>query len=67
MATSIQVLENRLKLNPMAEEPPDILLQPWRPQISTLDFYRVNEAIESGKRTVEAKTAELMALIPVKA
>lgn len=40
MTTSIQVLENRLKRNRMAGDPPDILIQPVCPQISTLDFHR---------------------------
>ncbi|STT48097.1 YchK [Klebsiella pneumoniae] len=40
MTTSIQVLENRLKRNRMAGDPPDILLQPYCPQVSTLDFHR---------------------------
>ncbi|MCS5873305.1 patatin-like phospholipase RssA [Klebsiella pneumoniae subsp. pneumoniae] len=48
MTTSIQVLENRLKRNRMAGDPPDILLQPYCPQVSTLDFHRAGEAITGG-------------------
>jgi NTE family protein len=43
MSTSIQVLENRLKRNRMAGDPPDILIQPFCPQISTLDFHRAGK------------------------
>lgn len=62
MTTSIQVLENRLKRNRMAGDPPDILLQPVCPQISTLDFHRANDAIAAGQLAVEKKLDELMPL-----
>lgn len=57
MSTSIQVLENRLKRNRMAGDPPDILIQPYCPQISMLDFHRADEAIAAGQLAVE-KCAE---------
>ncbi|MDN4629843.1 patatin-like phospholipase RssA, partial [Erwinia sp. PsM31] len=47
MTTSNQVLENRLKRNRMAGEPPDELIQPFCPQNSTLDIHRAEEAIEA--------------------
>lgn len=53
MTTSIQVLENRLKRNRMAGDPPDILIQPFCPQISTLDFHRASSAIVAGQLAVE--------------
>ncbi len=63
MTTSIQVLENRLKRNRMAGDPPDILIQPFCPQISTLDFHRAEEAIAAGKAAVEKKMDELLPLV----
>lgn len=63
MSTSIQVLENRLKRNRMAGDPPDVLLQPFCPQISTLDFHRAQEAIEAGGLSVEKKMDELLPLV----
>ncbi|MCX8961281.1 patatin-like phospholipase RssA [Erwinia psidii] len=63
MSTSIQVLENRVKRNRMAGDPPDVLIQPLCPQISTLDFHRAEEAIEAGKRAVEKKIDELLPLV----
>lgn len=63
MTTSIQVLENRLKRNRMAGDPPDILLQPFCPQISTLDFHRAEEAISAGTLAVEKNMAELLPLV----
>lgn len=63
MTTSIQVLENRLKRHRMAGDPPDVLLQPFCPQISTLDFHRAEEAIAAGKAAVEKKMDELLPLV----
>lgn len=63
MSTSIQVLENRVKLNRMAGDPPHVLIQPLCPQISTLDFHRAEEAIEAGKLAVEKKIDELLPLV----
>lgn len=63
MTTSIQVLENRLKRNRMAGDPPDVLIQPFCPQISTLDFHRADAAIAAGQRAVEKKIDELLPLV----
>lgn len=63
MTTSIQVLENRLKRNRMAGDPPDILIQPLCPQISTLDFHRAGAAIAAGQLAVEKKMDELLPLV----
>ncbi|WJV64492.1 patatin-like phospholipase RssA [Pectobacteriaceae bacterium C52] len=63
MSTSIHILENRLKMNRMAGDPPDILIQPHCPQISTLDFHRAQEAIDAGRLAVEKKSDELLLLI----
>ena len=63
MSTSIQVLENRLKRNRMAGDPPDVLIQPYCPQISTLDFHRAEEAIEAGRLAVEKQREQLLPLI----
>ncbi len=64
MFTSIiQVLENRLKRNRMADDPPDMLLQPFCPQISTLDFHRAEEAIDAGRLSVEKKIDKLLPLV----
>nr|VXZ83542.1 NTE family protein rssA [Klebsiella pneumoniae] len=57
------VLENRLKRNRMAGDPPDILLQPYCPQVSTLDFHRAGEAIAAGQLAVEKKMDELLPLV----
>lgn len=63
MSTSIQMLENRLKRNRMASDPPDVLIQPFCPEISTLDFHRADEAIEAGLLAVEKQLDRLLPLI----
>lgn len=63
MTTSIQMLENRVKRHRMAGDPPDILIQPFCPQISTLDFHRAGEAIAAGNIAVEKKMDEILPLI----
>ncbi|EOV4170072.1 patatin-like phospholipase RssA [Yersinia enterocolitica] len=63
MSTSIQVLENRLKRNRMAGDPPDVLIQPYCPQISMLDFHRADEAIAAGQLAVEKCEEQLYHLI----
>uniref|UniRef100_UPI0011A59B6E patatin-like phospholipase RssA n=1 Tax=Yersinia aleksiciae TaxID=263819 RepID=UPI0011A59B6E len=63
MSTSIQVLENRLKRNRMAGDPPDVLIQPYCPQISMLDFHRADEAIAAGKLATEKNIEQLRHLI----
>ena len=42
---------------------PDILLQPYCPQVSTLDFHRAGEAIAAGQLAVEKKMDELLPLV----
>ncbi|PWC20763.1 patatin-like phospholipase RssA [Brenneria roseae subsp. roseae] len=63
MSTSIQILENRLKMTRMAGDPPDVLLRPYCPQIATLDFHRAQEAIDAGRQAVEKKRDELLPLV----
>ncbi|MFC0225822.1 patatin-like phospholipase RssA [Serratia aquatilis] len=63
MSTSIQMLENRVKRSRMASDPPDVLIQPYCPQISTLDFHRASEAIEAGRLAVEKQIDILAPLI----
>jgi len=47
----------------MAGDPPDILLQPICPQISTLDFHRADAAIAAGQLAVEKSMDELLPLV----
>ncbi|KEY60797.1 patatin-like phospholipase RssA [Serratia sp. DD3] len=63
MSASLQMLENRVKRTRMANDPPDVLIQPYCPQISTLDFHRASEAIEAGKLAVEKQIEMLAPLI----
>ncbi|MDX5626804.1 MULTISPECIES: patatin-like phospholipase RssA [unclassified Brenneria] len=62
MSTSIHILENRLKMTRMAGDPPDVLVQPYCPQIATLDFHRAQETIAAGRQAVAKKRDELLSL-----
>ena len=62
MASTIQVLENRVKLTRMAGDPPDVLLQPDCEDISTLDFHRAEETIAAGRLAVEKQRLALSPL-----
>ncbi len=66
MSVSMQVLENGLKRNLMKEEPADILIQPYCPQISMLDFHLAGEAIAAGQLALEKQQKELLSLIKKK-
>ena len=65
MGTSIQMLENRLKRNRMASDPPDVLInlsaRKSRRWIST----RADEAIEAGLLAVEKQLDRLLPLIKI--
>lgn len=63
MNTSIQLLESRLKRNRMVNDPPDVLIQPYCPQIATLDFHRANESIAAGCLAVEKQIDNILTLI----
>nr|NMN91621.1 NTE family protein [Brenneria salicis ATCC 15712 = DSM 30166]RBP61464.1 NTE family protein [Brenneria salicis ATCC 15712 = DSM 30166] len=63
MSTSIHILESRLKMTRMAGDPPDVLVQPYCPQIATLDFHRAQESISAGRQAVERKREELLPLV----
>ncbi|MGA7181628.1 MAG: patatin-like phospholipase RssA [Thiobacillaceae bacterium] len=54
LAASINVMQVRISRSRMAGEPPDIIVSPRLARFHLLDFHRAKEAIEEGKRAVEA-------------
>jgi len=54
MASSIHIMQVRISRSRMAGEPPDVIVSPRLGYIHLLDFQRAKEAIEEGKRAVEA-------------
>lgn len=59
MRASIELLENRAKNNRLANDPPDIIIQPYCPHISLMDFHRAEEAIMAGLLAVDTKKEEI--------
>jgi NTE family protein len=52
--SGIEIMQVRIARSRMAGEPPDFIVSPRLAHLHLLDFHRANEAIEEGKRAVEA-------------
>ena len=59
IASSINITQDRITKNRMAEDPPDILLSPKLSHIKLLEFYRAKEAIDEGRRCVQNNLTDL--------
>lgn len=53
IASSINIMQDRITRSRMAGDPPDILLAPRLGKIGLLEFDRAEEAIDEGRRAVE--------------
>ena len=62
VASSINIMQVRISRSRMAGEPPDLIVTPRLSHLGLLDFHRTSEAIEEGKRAVEAALPSLRAL-----
>jgi NTE family protein len=60
--SSIDIMQDRITRSRMAGEPPDFIVSPRLAYLHMLDFHRAKEAIEEGKRAVEAILHNLRAL-----
>ncbi len=65
IAGSVNIIQDRITRSRMAGDPPDILLTPKLSRIGLLEFYRAEEAIEEGKKTVERMKPELETLFDI--
>jgi NTE family protein len=54
VASSINIMQVRITRSRMAGEPPDVIVAPRLAQLGLLDFHRAEEAIDEGRRAVEA-------------
>lgn len=54
MASSINIMQVRITRSRMAGDPPDVIVSPRLAHLGLFDFHRAKEAIEEGKRAVEA-------------
>ena len=59
IASSVNVMQDRITRSRMAGDPPDLLLAPRAAQIGLLEFYRAGEAIVEGERCVERMLSEI--------
>ena len=62
VASSINVMQVRISRSRMAGDPPDVIVAPRLAHLGLLDFHRAREAIEAGRRAVEASLPSLRAL-----
>jgi len=54
LASSLDIMQVRISRSRMAGEPPDVIVSPRLGHLRLLDFHRAREAIDEGRRAVEA-------------
>ncbi|WP_127476073.1 patatin-like phospholipase RssA [Sulfurivermis fontis] len=59
LASSINIMQDRITKSRMAGDPPDILLSPQLGQLGLLEFDRANEAIDEGVACVKRQLPQL--------
>lgn len=59
IASSINIIQDRITRSRMAGDPPDILLSPKLARIGLLEFYRASEAIKEGRECVRRMLPEI--------
>jgi NTE family protein len=62
VASSINIMQVRISRSRMAGDPPDVIVAPRLAHLALMDFHRAKEAIEEGRRAVEAALPSLQAL-----
>jgi NTE family protein len=63
IAASINIMQVRIGRSRMAGEPPDLIVAPRLSQLGLFDFHRSREAIDEGRRAMEAALPNLRTLI----
>lgn len=63
LAASINIMQDKITRSRMAGDPPEILLTPRLEDIGLLEFFRAEEAIREGRKTVERMQAEISSLL----
>lgn len=64
MASSINIMQDRITKSRMAGDPPDVLLSPRLAQLGLLEFDRAEEAIAEGYESVHRMESALGHLLP---
>lgn len=62
VASSLNIMQVRITRSRMAGEPPDVIVAPRLGHFDLLDFHRAGEAIDEGRRAVEACLPSLRSL-----
>lgn len=63
VATSINIMQDRITRSRMAGDPSEVTLIPLLEDFALMDFHRADEAIEEGRRLVERHADEIRAWI----
>lgn len=63
MASSINIMQDRITRSRMVGDPPAVVLSPALGHFHLMDFHRASEAIDVGRRAVERAAAELDELV----
>ena len=63
IASSINIIQDRITRSRMVGEPPDILITPELADIGLLEFYRAAECIDEGKESVHRALPEIQRLL----
>jgi NTE family protein len=61
VASSVNIMQDRITRSRMAGDPPEITLVPMLPDFALMDFHRAKEAIEEGRRLVRTFEPEIKA------
>lgn len=69
IAASVNIMQDRITRSRMAGDPPELTLVPLLADFAVMDFHRAGEAIEEGRRLVQAHAAaiQLLAGLPLEA
>lgn len=63
LAASINIMQDKITRSRMAGDPPEVLLAPRLENIGLLEFFRAEEAITEGRKTVERMQTEISSLL----
>lgn len=63
LASSVDIMQDRITRSRMAGDPPDIVLVPKLSQLGLMDFHRAREAIDEGYRCVQRLLPEIEYLL----
>jgi NTE family protein len=64
MASSVNIMQDRITRSRLATDPPDVVLRPDLAAFQLMDFHRADEAIAVGRRYVEQAAGAFAKLLP---